>query len=123
MAGHDSPKAVIAAFTANSGIAVAKFTAFAFTGSASMLSEGIHSVADAGNQLLLLLGRTDEPRRGHDDLNDVHGFSRALVQAYAEVAGELIENQVPPVQRLEHQDLFDRGLSCARRGSDNQQGP
>jgi cation diffusion facilitator family transporter len=57
MAGHDSAKAVVAAFTANTGIAIAKFTAFAFTGSASMLSEGIHSVADAGNQLLLLLGR------------------------------------------------------------------
>jgi cation diffusion facilitator family transporter len=49
-------KAIIAAFIANSGIAVAKFVAFLLTGAASMLAESIHSVADAGNQGLLLLG-------------------------------------------------------------------
>jgi cation diffusion facilitator family transporter len=49
-------KAVVAAFLANSGIAVTKFIAWFFSGSASMLAEAIHSVADAGNQLLLLLG-------------------------------------------------------------------
>jgi cation diffusion facilitator family transporter len=49
-------KAVVAAFLANSGIAVTKFVAWFFSGSASMLAEAIHSVADAGNQLLLLLG-------------------------------------------------------------------
>ena len=54
-ASHGS-KAIIAAFIANSGIAVAKFVAFLLTGAASMLAESIHSVADAGNQGLLLLG-------------------------------------------------------------------
>jgi cation diffusion facilitator family transporter len=49
-------RAIIAAFLANLGIAVAKFVAFAATGSASMLAEGIHSVADTGNQGLLFLG-------------------------------------------------------------------
>jgi cation diffusion facilitator family transporter len=49
-------KATIAALIANAGIAVAKFFAFAFTGSASMLAEGIHSVADTSNQALLLVG-------------------------------------------------------------------
>lgn len=49
-------KAVVAAFSANSAIAVMKFVAWIFSGSASMLAEAIHSVADAGNQLLLLLG-------------------------------------------------------------------
>jgi len=49
-------KAIIAAFLANMGIAVAKFVAWLLSGSASMLAEAIHSVADSGNQLLLLLG-------------------------------------------------------------------
>jgi cation diffusion facilitator family transporter len=49
-------KATVTALGANFGIAVAKFVAFAFTASASMLAEAIHSVADTGNQLLLLLG-------------------------------------------------------------------
>jgi len=57
--GHDErPVAVIAALGANLGIAVTKFVAFAVTGSASMLAESVHSVADSGNQLLLLLGRS-----------------------------------------------------------------
>ena len=49
-------KAVVAAMIANAGIAVAKFVAFAMTGAASMLAEGVHSVADTGNQALLLWG-------------------------------------------------------------------
>jgi len=49
-------RAVIAAMVANGGIAVTKFLAFAATGSSSMLSEAIHSVADTCNQGLLLLG-------------------------------------------------------------------
>lgn len=49
-------KAVVAALLANAGIAITKFVAFALTGMSSMLAEAIHSVADAGNQGLLLLG-------------------------------------------------------------------
>jgi cation diffusion facilitator family transporter len=56
MAGSHGTRAVIAAFLANAGIAVMKFVAYVFTGSGAMLAESIHSVADAGNQLLLLLG-------------------------------------------------------------------
>src|SRR5580693_10346155 len=48
-------RAVIAALGANLGIAVVKFAAFLVTGSASMLAESVHSVADSGNQALLLL--------------------------------------------------------------------
>ncbi len=57
MSSSGGGKAIVAAFVANLGIAVAKFIAFLFTGASSMLAEGIHSVADAANQGLLLLGR------------------------------------------------------------------
>jgi cation diffusion facilitator family transporter len=49
-------KAVVAALAANLGIAIAKFVAFLVTGSASMLAESVHSVADTGNETLLLIG-------------------------------------------------------------------
>jgi hypothetical protein len=71
-----------------------------------------------------LFGGTDKPDLAHDDLKHVYGFPGTLVQRYAKVAGELIENQVPAVQRLQHQDLFDRRLlSVARRRADRQQSP
>lgn len=49
-------KSVVAALAANLAIAVAKFVAFLLTGSASMLAESVHSVADTGNEILLLIG-------------------------------------------------------------------
>lgn len=63
-----SKKAVLTALFANAGIAVAKFVAFAVTGSSAMLAEGIHSVADTSNQGLLLHGgraSTRAPTRRH----------------------------------------------------------
>ncbi|MEI8322668.1 MAG: cation diffusion facilitator family transporter [Actinomycetes bacterium] len=51
-----SRKAIFAAFFANLGIAIAKFTGFLLTSSASLLAESAHSLADTGNQALLLLG-------------------------------------------------------------------
>ncbi|MFC0680027.1 cation diffusion facilitator family transporter [Lysobacter korlensis] len=56
MSATGGSKAIIAAFLANTGIAITKFIAWLFSGSSSMLAESVHSVADAGNQLLLLLG-------------------------------------------------------------------
>lgn len=56
--------AVVAALVANSVIAVAKFVAAAITGSAAMLAEGIHSVADVGNQSMLLWGLGAAKREG-----------------------------------------------------------
>jgi cation diffusion facilitator family transporter len=50
-------RAVLAALGANLGIALTKLVAFVITGSASMLAESVHSLADSGNQALLLLGR------------------------------------------------------------------
>ncbi len=51
-----SKKVIIAALVGNSLIAVTKFFAAAWTGSSAMLSEGIHSLVDTGNQVLLLYG-------------------------------------------------------------------
>ena len=56
-------KAILAAFFANLGIAIIKFLAFLATGAASLLAECIHSLADTGNQALLLLGANRSKRK------------------------------------------------------------
>jgi cation diffusion facilitator family transporter len=63
-------KAVVAALIANTGIAVTKFIAWFLTGASSMLAESIHSVADAGNQGLLLLGG----KRAQREASEEHPF-------------------------------------------------
>ncbi len=85
--GHeDSPRAVVAALAANLGIAATKFAAFVITGSASLLAESVHSVADSGNQVLLLIGRnrarreeTEQHQFGFGAERYVYAFIVAVV--------------------------------------------
>lgn len=70
MSTEGGTRAVIAALLANTGIAITKFVAAAISGSASMLAEGVHSVADAGNQVLLLVGG----RRSRKAATETHPF-------------------------------------------------
>ncbi|CAL8972202.1 MAG: cation transporter [Cellulomonas sp. 73-145] len=70
MAHESGTRAIMAALAANLGIAVTKFVAFLLTSSSSMLAESVHSVADSGNQLLLLLGG----RRARRVPDETHPF-------------------------------------------------
>jgi cation diffusion facilitator family transporter len=63
-------RAIVAALLANIGIAIIKFVAFLFSGSSSMLAESVHSLADTGNQALLLVGG----RKSRKEADDAHPF-------------------------------------------------
>ena len=74
MSTEGGVRAILAAFVANLGIAVAKIIGFLITGSSSMLAESIHSLADTGNQGLLLLGRRRSRRLA--DADHPFGYGR-----------------------------------------------
>ncbi len=63
-------RAIVAALLANVGIALVKLLAFFLSGSSSMLAESVHSFADTGNQVLLLLGG----RKSRRQADDAHPF-------------------------------------------------
>ncbi len=75
MATGGGNKAIVAALLANLGIAIAKFVGFLLTRASSMLAESVHSLADSGNQALLLFGGS----RARKQATEVHpfGFGRA----------------------------------------------
>ncbi len=78
MSAEGGTKAIVAALVANLGIAASKFVAFAVTGSASMASEGVHSLADSGNQLLLLVGGRRAQRAADTEHPFGYGRSRYI---------------------------------------------
>lgn len=78
MSTEGGTRAVLAALGANLGIGVTKFVAFALTGSSAMLAEAIHSVADSGNQVLLLVGG----KRARRVATDEHPFGYGRTRFY-----------------------------------------
>ena len=101
----DSRRLVVLALIANGAIAVTKFVAAAISGSAAMFSEGIHSVADTGNQVLLLRG--DVASRYDPDAR--HPFGRGkeiyfwafMVAVFLFVGGSVL-SIVTGIDRIRH---------------------
>ena len=85
-ASPDSVRSILFALGANFSIAVAKGFAAVYTGSGAMLAEAIHSVADTGNQLLLLLGIKQSRRP--PNMEYPLGFGKSTRIAYGQGPGE-----------------------------------
>lgn len=119
MSAEGGTKAVLAALLANLGIAVMKFVAFFLTGASSMLAEGIHSVADSGNQVLLLFGGKQAEREataehpfGYGRERYIYSFLVAIVLFSLGGLFALYEayHKWHEVHEGEPNDLLDGGL-------------
>lgn len=117
MSTEGGMKAVIAALIANLGIAAAKFAAFAVTQSSSMLAEAIHSLADSGNQLLLLFGNkrsqrasTETHQFGYGRQRYIYGFIVAIVLFLVGGLFSLYEG----IHKIQHpEEIHDAGIAFA----------
>jgi cation diffusion facilitator family transporter len=78
MSAGGGTRAIVAALAANLGIAATKFVAFLLTRSSSMLAESIHSLADSGNQFLLLVGGKRAKRAATPDHPFGYGRERYI---------------------------------------------
>ena len=76
MAGPGSTRVILTALAANVGIAIAKFIAGGLTGSSAMITEGVHSLVDSANHVLLLHG-TRRSQKGPDAKHPL-GYGREL---------------------------------------------
>lgn len=110
MSTSGGTKAVIAALLANLGIAASKFVAYGLTGSASMLSEGVHSLADSGNQVLLLLGGRRASRAstathqfGYGRVRYVYGFLVSIILFLVGGTYSLYEG----IHKVQHPELLE----------------
>jgi len=111
MSTSGGTRAIVAALTANLGIAVTKFVAFLLSGSSSMLAESVHSLADSANQVLLLVGGKRAKRAATAD--HPFGFGRERYVYAFMVAIILftiggIYSIYEGIHKLEHPEPIDR---------------
>ena len=112
MSNSSGKRAVIAALGANLGIALAKLLAWLFSGSTSMLAEGVHSLADSGNQVLLLVGGKRSQRAadrehpfGYGRERYVYAFIVSIILFSIGGVFSLIEG----INKLSHPHKLDNG--------------
>ncbi len=109
--GGESNTAILAALGANLGIAVTKFVAFLLSGSSSMLAESVHSLADSGHQVLLLIGGRRAKRAATPD--HPFGFGReryiyAFLVAIVLFAVGGLFSIYEGVHKFEHPEAIER---------------
>ncbi|WP_250290753.1 cation diffusion facilitator family transporter [Frankia sp. CiP1_Cm_nod1] len=113
MSAEGGSRAVVAALAANLGIALAKLVAFLITRSSSMLAESIHSLADSGNQGLLLLGRRRATRPADEEHPFGYGRSRYIAGFLVGIVlfsvGGLF-SVYEGVEKLRHPHHLDNGV-------------